>query len=127
MITNSNPVIICETDLNKLKEIVKLSKNAEEQEGTLAYELNRAIIVKDGELPEKTIRIGAAVVVADAQSGKEHAFQIVMPEEANIQDKKISVLSPMAAAIIGFKEGDEVHWKMPAGFKTLKILQVKNG
>lgn len=126
MSTNSNPVILCESDYKKLTAIVVLDKKTEETDNTLAHELSRAVIVKDEALPDNTIRIGSIVRILDVDAQKERAFQIVMPGEADIQAKKISIFTPMAAAIIGFRKGDEVSWKMPSGLKQLKIVAVDN-
>ncbi|MBZ4188841.1 GreA/GreB family elongation factor [Niabella beijingensis] len=126
MSTNSNPVILCETDYKKLTAIVAPDKKTEEQGNTLAHELSRAVVVKDEALPADTIRIGSAVRILDIQTGKEKDFQIVMPAEADIHAKKISILTPMAAAIIGFRTGDTVSWKMPSGLKELEVVAVEN-
>jgi len=106
--------------------MIVLDKKTEEQDNTLAYELSRASIVKDEDFPENTIRIGSKVKILDIAAQKEKDFQIVMPGEADIQAKKISILTPMAAAIIGFRTGDEVAWKMPSGMKQLKVVLVDN-
>jgi regulator of nucleoside diphosphate kinase len=125
MKTDTNPVILCEEDYNKLSHIINL-QTAATDEMTLAYEVSRAIVVKDNAFPHNTIRIGSHVTILDVDTGKEKIFQIVMPGEADMKAQKVSVLSPMAAAIIGFRAGEEVTWKMPAGLKKLKIVTVQN-
>ncbi|WP_300602984.1 GreA/GreB family elongation factor [Niabella sp.] len=126
MSTNSNPVILCESDYKKLTAVVVLDKKTEATDNTLAHELSRAVVVKDEALPPNTIRIGSTVRILDIDAKKEREFQIVMPAEADIQAKKISIFTPMAAAIIGFRTEDEVSWKMPSGIKRLKIVDVHN-
>ena len=127
MNNDKNPVVLCEGDYKKFSEILNLKQTSNaSHEMSLAHEISRAIIVKDNAFPPNTIRINSKVVVKDIDTKKEIDFQLVMPAEADARDKKISILSPMAAAIIGFREGDEVDWQMPAGMKHLKILQVSN-
>ena len=125
MKTDTNPVILCEEDYNRLSQLLNIHAAANDQM-TLAYEVSRAIVVKDNAFPQNTIRIGSQVTVLDADTNKEKTFQIVMPGAADVKAQKISVLSPMAAAIIGFRGGEEVTWKMPAGLKRLKIVTVEN-
>ena len=125
MKTDTNPVILCEEDYNKLSHLLNL-QSAATDEMTLAYEVSRAIVVKNNAFPHNTIRIGSHVTVLDIDTSKEKDFQIVMPGEADVKAQKISVLSPMAAAIIGFRAGEEVTWKMPSGLKKLKIVAVEN-
>ena len=121
----NNPVVICEDDYNKLADLLNLKNgNTNAEKNTLAYEIARAIVVKNDAFPVNTIRLNSKVIVTDTQTGKDVSFTVVMPEDANAKDMKISILTPMAAAIIGFREGDEVSWKMPAGTKHLKVKNV---
>lgn len=126
MNNDKNPVVLCEEDFNKLKQIVTISGTKEAEEMSLAHEIGRAIIVKDNAFPPNTIRLGSTVKVEDVETSKSHEFMIVMPEEADLKAKKVSVLTPMAAAVIGYREGDETVWKMPNGLKQLKVLEVTN-
>lgn len=126
MNNDRNPVVLCEEDYNKLKQIINIHGTKEADEMSLAYEVGRAIIVKDDAFPSNTVRLGSKVKVEDVETSKAHEFMIVMPEEADMKEKKVSVLTPMAAAIIGFREGEEAVWQMPAGLKQLKVLEVIN-
>lgn len=127
MNNDNTPVVLCESDHKKLQGLLNFdSKLNAEQEMSLAYEINRAIVVKDSAFPSNTIRIGSTVTIMELDSKKEKQFQIVMPKEADIRTKKISIYSPMAAAIIGFRVGDEITWKMPSGLKKIQIKDVKS-
>ena len=99
-----NPVVLCEEDFSKLKQLVSVPA-AKADEMSLAYEIGRAIIVKNESFPPNTIRIGSKVCIEDAETKKLHEFTIVLPSAADIKRKFISVLSPMATAIIGFRQG----------------------
>lgn len=120
-----NPVVLCEEDFLKLKQLISLS-GGKREEMSLAYEIARAIVVKNEAFPPNTIRIGSKVSVEDAETSRLHEFTIVMPSAADIKKKFVSILSPMAAAIIGFRKGEEVTWKMPSGIKHLKIKEVES-
>ena len=127
MNNDNTPVVLCESDHKKLIGLLNFdSKLNAEQEMTLAHEINRAIVVKDSAFPLNTIRIGSMVTIVELDSEKEKEFTIVMPKEADIRNKKISIYSPMAAAIIGFRIGDEVVWKMPSGLKKIRIKKVSS-
>lgn len=120
-----NPVLLCEEDFRLLKQLVGISLvNDAQEEMTLAYELSRAIVVKDNEFPAQTIRLNSKVQIEDTATRKVTELTIVMPPHADIKQRKISILTPMAAALIGFKKGDEVEWRMPSGLKKYKILEV---
>ena len=51
-------------------------------------------------------------------------FQIVYPEQANIKENKISIFSPIATALIGYKVNDEVEWIVPAGLTRIRIDEI---
>lgn len=119
------PVVLCEEDFSKLKQLVSFSGSDRSDEMSLAHELARAIIVKNNSFPPNTIRIGSKVSIEDVETKKLHEFTIVMPSAADIKRKFVSILSPMAAAIIGFRQGEEVVWKMPSGLKRIMIKEVQ--
>lgn len=53
---------------------------------------------------------------------KEIEIQIVYPEDADSGNNKISIFSPIATALIGYKTGDEIEWFVPAGLTKMKII-----
>ena len=68
---------------------------------------------------------GATVELEDLDNEKTVTYQIVGEDEANIKEGRISVGSPLARAIIGKKEGDDVLFKAPAGEKEYEVLSVR--
>jgi transcription elongation factor GreA len=68
---------------------------------------------------------GATVTYADVETEAEFTYQIVGIDEADIEKKKISIASPIARALIGKKEGDEVKVTTPKGVTTYEILAVE--
>jgi regulator of nucleoside diphosphate kinase len=91
---------------------------------TLAYELNRAIVVSKDEVPVDTVQLDSTVSVLDLDTKKEKTFTIVIPSRADIKSGLVSVLSPIGAALIGFRKGQDVIWNMPGGLKQLRITAV---
>lgn len=120
-----NEVIISENDYQLLRKYCPFPTGSDE-EMSLGYELNRAIVVKNDSFPKNCIRVGSKVLIQDIKTQKIKEFIIDIPHKANISLNIISVLTPMAAAIIGFRKGEEVSWKMPGGVTTLRILDVHN-
>ncbi len=68
---------------------------------------------------------GAHVELMDLHSDEEFSYQIVGDLEANIKDRRISVSSPMARALIGKHEGDTVEIVAPNGKRLCEILGVR--
>jgi transcription elongation factor GreA len=68
---------------------------------------------------------GATVTLNSVEDEKILTYQIVGEEEAEIKHNKISVASPIARAIIGKFEGDEVEVQTPTGIATYEITKVE--
>lgn len=125
MNNQKNQVILGQDDFRMLKQFAEnFSGSASANEMSLSYELNRAVIVENGELPADSIRLNSHVKVRELTSNKEMEFSIVMPAFADFKQRKISVLTPMGAALIGLCKGETVEWKMPAGMKKFEVLDV---
>lgn len=120
--SEKNPVIITESDLKVLRQFI--ANQPENNEMSLAYELKRAKVLKDEEMPATIIRLGSKVKVKELMSGREMSFTIVMPADANMSTQKISILTPMGTALIGIEKGATVEWKMPAGLRKFEVLDV---
>ncbi len=71
------------------------------------------------------ILFGATVCLSDAETEKQHTYQIVGQYEANLEKGLISLLSPMAKALIGKELGDMIEVNTPKGIKEYEILSVK--
>lgn len=120
---DSNPVIISVSDHSVIRKLIgNITPTTDDM--TLAYELNRAIVVNNDEVPAGTVQLDSTVSVLDLDTNKEKTFTIVIPSRADIKSGLVSVLSPMGAALIGFRKGQEVLWHMPGGFKRLRITAV---
>ncbi|MCM4155720.1 GreA/GreB family elongation factor [Gramella sp. AN32] len=86
-------------------------------------ELKNAQIVDESEMPEDVIRFNSKVMVY-SEKGWEKTIQLVIPSEKNTKQDKISILTPMGAALYGYSEGDTVEWDFPSGRQKLKIVTV---
>ena len=120
-----NAVVMTEEDFNLLKSYAN-KKTDMKNEMSLANELGRAVIVRNDAFPPHCIRINSFVELLDLDTGKTMKFTLVMPENADITQQKISILTPIGAALIGFRKNEEVVWKVPAGLKTFSIIEVIN-
>ena len=66
------------------------------------------------------------VVMTNLNNGKQLAYTIASPHEANLREGKISIKSPIAKALLGKNEGDTVEVRVPAGLLRLRIEELKN-
>jgi len=68
---------------------------------------------------------GSTVDVVEEENGDEHTFQIVGEDEADIKSGLISIISPIARALIGKAEGDIASVKTPGGIREFEIVEVR--
>jgi len=92
----------------------------------LEMELKKAKLVHREELPQDVVRLNSIVTIKEEKENKIMELTVVTPEKANIKQKLISIMSPIGTALIGFRKGQKVKWKVPAGKKTFTIMDVQN-
>ena len=85
----------------------------------------RAQVIDPAKLSGKAVKFGATVTVVDEDTDKEATYQIVGDLEADLKQKRISISSPLARALIGKAVGDSVEVAAPGGAKSYVILKVK--
>ena len=91
----------------------------------LDSKVSRAQIIDTSTISGKTVKFGATVTVVDEDDDSELNFQIVGEDEADIKEKRLSVRSPLARALIGKQVGDEVEVATPSGGKFYELLKVQ--
>ena len=96
--------------------------NAEE----LQAELKRATLVSKEDFPEDVVRLNSKVKVKEEKRNNVMELVLVTPDKADIRQRKISVMAPVGAALIGFRRGQKVVWQVPSGKKTFVIMEVMN-
>lgn len=112
-----------------LKRILNISGYAEDHERKeclmkLFEELKSAHIVDDDQMPEDVVRFNSTVTVA-YENGVKKTVQVVIPSERDFRNNKISVLTPLGSALIGYSKDDSVIWSFPQGNEEILISEVK--
>ena len=97
-------------------------RNAEE----LTAELKKATLVNKNNFPSDVVGLNSKVRIKAEGRSEEMELMIVTPDRANIKEKKISIMAPIGTALIGFRQGQKVKWKVPSGNKMFTILEVSN-
>jgi len=82
-----------------------------------------AEIIDTSKITSDRIVFGAVVTVVDRETDEESTYQIVGVDEADVKQGFISILSPIARALIGKKTGDEVLVKSPKGDKEYEVVK----
>ena len=85
----------------------------------------RAQVIEISKLAGDKVVFGATVALTDGDTGDKVVYQIVGDHEAEPKNGKISISSPVARALIGKSEGDEVQVRTPTGIRSFEILRVE--
>lgn len=121
-------IIITKQDSNRIhKSILDARQNdsiKKEDADRLLRELHSAKIVDSADIPADVVTMNSVVKIHFENNKTVTQFKIVYPDEANIKDKKISIFSPVAAALIGYSVNDEIDWLVPAGMTKIIIDEI---
>jgi len=122
--------------IDEARELGDLKENAEyhaakEKQGLMEARIaeltdlvGRAQVVDPSTLAHERVSFGSTVILTDQATEEEVRYTIVGGQESNPQAGLISIQSPMARALIGKEEGDEVELMLPSGKKTYDIEEV---
>lgn len=121
-------IYITEKDKSKLKNLFRatigVNSNDLSNMRELLEEIERAEVASDDNINENVITMNSTVVVKDIDTDREFEYTIVYPEHADSSKNKISVLAPVGTALLGYKVGDIIEWKVPAGKRRFLIQQI---
>ena len=90
----------------------------------LVDELNRAVVVPPSEIPADVVTMNSRVRLTDLDSGKTHEYTLVYPHDANYDEGKISILAPIATALLGNRLGSTVEFDAPSRRRRVKITGI---
>lgn len=121
--------------LEYARSLGDLSENAEYEEArnlqaatedrirAVEEQLSRARIIEHTK--GSNVSLGSHVTIQKMGEKEEHTYEVVGSAEANMQDRKISHLSPLGSALMGKKKGDQFSFNTPKGAQKYKIVAVK--
>jgi regulator of nucleoside diphosphate kinase len=126
----ATPVILLKNDFEILNGYVKnlqgMQVNEKENFSKLYEEIKKAQIVDAEDFPNDIVRLNSTVVIKDLKTKRDMTLTIVLPQKADIKQRKVSVLAPIGTALIGFRKGQTVSWQVPSGKKDFMIMEVSN-
>jgi len=124
MTTEKRNIFITEKDMERLEPMVAGAGNHPNIR-RLREELERAVIVPSAEIPADVVTMNSRVVFRELETGEETEATLVYPSQADVNQRRISILAPVGAALLGLSAGDEIQWPLPSGKKrTYKIISI---
>jgi regulator of nucleoside diphosphate kinase len=119
------PIVIVKNDFERLRGFASAT-NLSPAADYLASELERACVVET--MPDiPVVRLGSRVRFKDSGSAAVRDVTVVMPNEADISAARISVLTPVGAALLGLSAGQQITFTLPNGSeRSLHVLAISN-
>ena len=122
--------------LQRAREYGDLSENAEyhaakerlmfleQRINKLQETLSRVRLLENEDIPDDKVYIGATVELLDLKKSKDLKYTLVAAEEADFDNGKISIGSPIGKGLLGRSEGEEVEIQVPAGLLHYRIEKI---
>lgn len=123
-------------DIEAALEHGDLRENAEyhaakERQGQIDAELRmlenmlgRALVIDPATIHSETIGFGATVTLLDVDTDQQQVYALVGEYETDVDHGRISIKTPVARALLGKREGDEVAITLPKGVREYEVLSV---
>jgi len=121
-------IYITDDDMKRLKELIMVArefgKENEKYLRDLEGELVRGKVVKSQDIRNNIITMNSKIRLRNIDTQEEMIYQLVFPDNADVNQSKISILAPIGTALLGYKAGDIIEWKVPAGLTKLKVEDI---
>ena len=123
----SSGISITRFDKARLQRLLRTLESGSEirtEIEDLAHELERGTEVESADIAADIVTMNSTVRVTDTDAGTTHLYTIVFPADADYERGRISILSPLGTALLGYRAGDVVTWEMPGGTRQLRIEEL---
>ena len=121
------PISLRMCDAERLRNIAEAaSEKYPQTTDFLTREIERADILPDARLLPGLVTMESEVTFRDDISTQERTVTLVYPEAADVETGKISILTPIGAALIGLSVGQTIEFQTPGGrWRSLTVLKVR--
>jgi transcription elongation factor GreA len=92
--------------------------------GELEFKIANADIIEISKLPKDRAVFGSRVVLENIDTGEDVEYQLVGPDESDIENGRISITSPLGRTILGKKPGDELAVQVPGGKRVYELIDI---
>lgn len=118
-------ILVTAEDLEILETMIGRATSPGAAMSLLEAELARAVVIDGASSRSKFCRIGSWVTYEDQTSGQTRTLQLVLPADANIEQRRVSILSLVGVALLGLVADAEFGWTDDSGRPhRLKVIAV---
>jgi regulator of nucleoside diphosphate kinase len=126
-IVSTNEIVITTADFDRLRGLLDSPRYRSTQAPlllALREELERGQVVPADAVPTGVVTMHSQVRVRDLKAQESETYTLVYPDEADINENKLSVLAPLGMALLGTRIGQVVKFDAPGGPRRLKIEKI---
>lgn len=92
----------------------------------LLEEIERAELHEPGDMPDGHVMLNSRVTFVNEKSRQSRAVELVLPGQANIAEGRISILTPLGAALYGLGQGQAIEWPdLNGNYRPIRIVRVE--
>jgi len=113
-------LVISKLDSQRIRDRINFHRGSTEAD-SLLEEIRKARLLEPGQIPPDVVTMRSKVRLRYLDTSRTIDIQLVYPEEADIKNGKISIFAPVATALLGYRIGDTIEWKVPGGMTRLMI------
>lgn len=120
-------ITITQADFDRLQTLVESAHYRATHASlvaSLGEELEHSKVVDARKIPKGVVTMHSQVRVRDLEEDETEDYTLVYPQEADINEGKLSVLAPLGMALLGNKVGQVVRFEAPAGMRQLKVEKI---
>lgn len=120
-------IFVTKADFERLRQFVQRRDERRSTDFTyldaLEEELDRAEVVDAEALPRDVITMNSEVRLRDLDSGEETVYKLIFPTQTPSRNS-VSILAPVGTAMLGYRVGDVIEWRVPKGIRRLQVLEI---
>jgi regulator of nucleoside diphosphate kinase len=120
-------IYITDDDCERLRQLIAGRRGASSVDqkylDVLEQELDRAEVVEPEAIPRDVVTMNSEVRLKDLDSGESRVYRLIFPTQTRTENS-VSVLAPIGTAMLGYRVGDIIEWRVPKGIRRLNVLEV---
>jgi regulator of nucleoside diphosphate kinase len=115
------------SDYERIREVTDDSWKGKNPEliDRLMENLKTAKMIPPANISGNIVTMNSCVMLKNVATGQQADITVTYPHDADNMQRKVSVFSPIGAALLGCQEGDIVSWKVPQGMGKFQIVKIK--
>ncbi len=123
------PVFLSPGEAIQLRRFIVTSRGKPYADPAMLEQLS-AEVERAGRLgPEEAheaVAMHSRITLFFADSGEAETYTLAYPDEASLEERRISILAPLGIALLGARPGDDITWKTHAGLMRARIIKITN-